>query len=204
MDRGHIILLNGTSSSGKTTIAKALQESLSEPYMHISGDHFLDMLPEWFWSPTEQEEAVARMRLIPAIISGLHRCVVALAESGINLIVDHVLQEIEWLEECVENWGRLDVLFVGVRCPLEVAEQREKERDDRNMGTARYQYERVHAHGLYDVEVDTSTLTVDECVTRITELVKKKPTKTAFREIENRFAAKASSISKAKRNAIRP
>jgi len=129
------------------------------------------------------------MRLVPAIIPGLHRCVVALAESGINLIVDHVLQEKEWLEECVEIWDGLDVLFVGVECPLEIAEQREKERDDRNIGTARYQYERVHAHGLYDVKVDTSTLTVDECVTRITELVEKKPARTAFREIRNRLSA---------------
>jgi chloramphenicol 3-O phosphotransferase len=189
MDKGHVILLNGTSSSGKTTIAKALQASLSEPYMHISGDHLLDMLPEWFWSPPDQEAAAAVMRLVPAIIPGLHRCVVALAESGINLIVDHVLQEKEWLEECVEIWDGLDVLFVGVECPLEIAEQREKERDDRNIGTARYQYERVHAHGLYDVKVDTSTLTVDECVTRITELVEKKPARTAFREIRNRLSA---------------
>lgn len=38
MNKGHIIFLNGTSSSGKTTIAKALQEKLAEPYMYVSVD----------------------------------------------------------------------------------------------------------------------------------------------------------------------
>jgi len=47
MEKGHIIFLNGTSSSGKTTIAKALQESLSEPYMRISVDDFIGKYPQW-------------------------------------------------------------------------------------------------------------------------------------------------------------
>ncbi len=190
MDKGHIIFLNGISSSGKTMIAKALQENLAEPYMHVSGDDFIGMYPEWFWGPAGQEETF--MHFIPAIISGLHRCVAALAKSGNNLIVDHVLQEKGWLKECVENWDGLDVLFVGVKCPLEIAEQREEERGDRNIGTARHQYKRVHTHGVYDLEVDTSLLTVDECVTRIMELLQKKPTKVAFQEIANGFAAEAS------------
>ena len=146
--------------------------------MHVSGDDFIGMYPEWFWGPTGQEETF--MHYLPAIISGLHRCVAALAKSGNNIIVDHVLHKKGWLEECIENWDGLDVLFVGVKCPLETAEQREKERGDRNVGTARDQYEHVHAHRLYDIDVDTSILTVDECVMRITELVKKKPTKAAF------------------------
>jgi len=127
------------------------------------------------------------MRFLPAIISGLHRCVAALAWSGNNIILDHVLQEKEWLEECVEKWDGLDVLFVGVKCPLRIAEQREKERGDRNIGTARYQFGRVHIHELYDIEMDTSVQTVEECVARITGMVKKKPTKTAFDEIANRI-----------------
>ena len=180
MEKGHIIFLNGTSISGKTTIAKDLQANLSEPYIHISCDDFICMYPEWFWGPMGHEEIFKRY--IPGIISGLHRCVGALAKSGNNLIVEHVLYEKGWFEECVEHWDGLDVLFVGVKCPLEITEQREKERGDRSIGTARVQYELVHAHRLYDIEVDTSILKVDECVTRIMELVKNKPTRADFRK----------------------
>ena len=40
----------------------------------------------------------------------------------------------------------LRVVFVGVCCPLDVLESREKERGDRQIGTARYQYDRVYAN----------------------------------------------------------
>ena len=155
--------------------------------MRLSGDDFIDMYPQWIWGPKGGKELYARY--LPAIISGLHGCVAALAGSGNNVILDHVLQEKEWLRECIEKWEGLEVLFVGVRCPLEIAEQREKERGDRNIGTARYQFERVHIHRYYDIEVDTSVLTVDACVAKITEMIKARPTLKAFDEIANRFGA---------------
>lgn len=42
---GRIIFLNGTACAGKTTIAHALQEILGEPYLHLSADHILGLLP---------------------------------------------------------------------------------------------------------------------------------------------------------------
>jgi chloramphenicol 3-O phosphotransferase len=187
MKKGLVIFLNGTSSSGKTTIAKALQDKLEEPYMYVSVDDFFHMYPEKYLNPTNQDEAIILSHLIPTVVSGLHKCVASLAQSGNNVLVDHVLQENGWLKECVENWKDLDVLFVGVRCPLRIAEQREKERGDRNIGTAQYQFERVHSHGLYDLEVDTSVLDVNECATRIMALINNTPKKLAFQELSIRF-----------------
>jgi len=187
MKKGQIIFLNGTSSCGKTTIAKALQEKLAEPYMYVSVDDFFHMYPEKYLNPTNQDEAIILAQLIPAVVSGFHRSIASLAQSGNNILVDHVLQENGWLTECVENWVGLEVLFVGLKCPLEITEQREKERGDRNIGTARYQFERVHAHGLYDIEVDTSILNVDECVIRILAAVNKKPKECAFQKLATSF-----------------
>ena len=44
---GRIILLNGASSSGKSTLARAMQQALPEPFLHVSSDHLVDsgMLP---------------------------------------------------------------------------------------------------------------------------------------------------------------
>jgi chloramphenicol 3-O phosphotransferase len=183
MKAGHVILLNGTSSSGKTTIARALQEKLREPYMYVSIDDFFHLYPERFLNPTSREEANALARLIPAVVSGFHRSIASIAQSGNNIIVDHVLQEQEWLKECIESWLGFDVLFVGVKCPLEIVEEREKERGDRNVGTARYQFERVHSHGLYDLEIDTSILSVEECIERIMELIDHKPASYVFQDL---------------------
>jgi chloramphenicol 3-O phosphotransferase len=38
---GKIILLNGASSSGKSTLASALQNNLEEPFWHYSIDHLI-------------------------------------------------------------------------------------------------------------------------------------------------------------------
>jgi chloramphenicol 3-O phosphotransferase len=187
MKTGHVIFLNGTSSSGKTTIAKALQDKLAEPYMYVSIDNYFHMYPERFLHPNSQEDAKVLDGLVPAVISGLHKSVAALARAGNNVLVDHVLQMDGSLKECVGNWVGLDVLFVGVKCPLKIAEKREKKRGDRNIGTARHQFELVHAHALYDIEIDTSRLTVAECVARIIKLINEKPKKSAFQELAARF-----------------
>ena len=180
---GHVIFLNGTSSSGKTTLARALQQELVEPYMYLSIDNFFHLYPDRFLRPNSREGAGTLARIIPAVVSGFHRSVAALALAGNNVLVDHILQDAGSLEECVEQWLGFEVLFVGVKCPLPIAEQREKERGNRTIGTVRTQFDVVHAHGLYDLEIDTSNLTVSECITRIIEAVYAKPNKSAFHEL---------------------
>ena len=43
--QGNVVLLNGTSSAGKTSIARALQEIMEAPYLHTGIDHFLPRVP---------------------------------------------------------------------------------------------------------------------------------------------------------------
>ncbi len=183
MTKGRIIFLNGTSSSGKTTIARNLLEKLPDPYMYISVDGFFHLYPERIFNPTNEEELAVLKKLVPAIISGMQRSVAVLAAAGNNLIVDHVLEQPEWLKECIELWAGLDVTFVGVKCPLHILEKRETDRGDRAAGLARYQFDRVHAHGFYDVEVDTSLLAVDECGTKIMEALSQEQSPGAFSQL---------------------
>ena len=46
MQPATVILLNGTSSSGKTSIAKVLQEIMDAPFLHTGIDHFLERWPQ--------------------------------------------------------------------------------------------------------------------------------------------------------------
>jgi chloramphenicol 3-O phosphotransferase len=57
----------------------------------------------------------------------------------------------------------LTLRTVGVFAPLEVLEARERERGDRLIGLARWQYDRVHRGRRYDLELDTSKATAMEC-----------------------------------------
>ncbi len=67
----------------------------------------------------------------------------------------------------------LDVFFVGVQCPLEILEQREKQRGDRHAGDAAKDLQTVHSFLPYDFEVD-SREPVEANATKIVEAWQKR------------------------------
>jgi len=81
----------------------------------------------------------------------------------------------------------LPAYLVAVRCPLDVVEAREASRRDRTLGQARKQFAVVHVHVVYDLEVDTSALSVDECVQHILRHVDE-AAPAAFRRMAKRMA----------------
>jgi chloramphenicol 3-O phosphotransferase len=48
------------------------------------------------------------------------------------------------------------VFFVGLRCPVDVLEARERARGDRRAGEARSDDAIVHGYGEYDLEIDST------------------------------------------------
>ena len=88
---GKVILLNGASSAGKSTLASALQQQLPLPFWHYSIDHlaFARVLPhasgEFPW-PTQRQQ----------FFQGFHRSVHAFAAAGNNLIVEHITETESW------------------------------------------------------------------------------------------------------------
>lgn len=84
MKKGNIILLNGVSSSGKTTLAWKIQELAKQPYYLISQDQFCEMWPYPFWKEKPEQIFNHTMHM-------MYQTIKMLAEQGENLIVDHVL-----------------------------------------------------------------------------------------------------------------
>jgi chloramphenicol 3-O phosphotransferase len=160
METGKVILLNGASSSGKTSLLKVLQNQLADPYLDMGLDKFIWMLPPRYLDRPLWDEVLGRA--IEAgetghrLVTGMHRAIRAAALAGNNVIADHVLVEPDWVRDCANQLSDIPAFLIGLRCPLDVLEQREAARKDRTLGQARLQFERVHAHGLYDLEVDTS------------------------------------------------
>lgn len=197
MEPGTIIVLNGTSSSGKSTLVSALQRSLDAPFLDAGIDKFIWMLPERYLSPPlwaevfaysypDGELHIAAGRQGHALVAAMHRAIVAIAEAGINVVADHVLLDPAWVADCARLLAELPAFFVGVRCPLAVVEERERTRRDRTLGQARAQFALVHAHETYDIEVDTSVASADECASVIVAHVLGGASPMAFRALAGR------------------
>lgn len=162
---GRIILLNGASSSGKSTIGKALREALDEPFLCVSSDQFVaaGMLPP------RQDTFDWWRHVRPRFFAGFHRCLPALASAGNDLIVEHIIEFRSWRDQLAVLLADLDVFLVGVHCRLDELDRREHARGDRRIGEGRSHVEvdRIHTFGPYDVEVDTTTGVSTELVESI-------------------------------------
>ncbi|GIG66976.1 chloramphenicol phosphotransferase CPT family protein [Phytomonospora endophytica] len=170
-----LIILNGGSSSGKSSLARALQESLSDPWLLLGVDDLIDAGPSWlldggdgdglaFGADGSVQPGAGFAALNRAWDAGL----VTMAREGARVIVDEVfLHGGESQRAWLKLLAGLPALWVGVHCPVDVVARREAARGDRIPGMAAKQAETVHIGMNYDVVVDTSTLTPADAAARI-------------------------------------
>ncbi|MBI2333166.1 MAG: hypothetical protein HYU84_13590 [Chloroflexi bacterium] len=118
-----------------------------------------------------------------SLFSGMHHAIAAAASRGNNILADHVFVEKAWVDECAELFSGMNAYLIGLTCPLDVLEQREKNRKDRTLGQAKLQYDVIRKFTQYDLELDTSKLTTDECVEKIIERLQSPPA--AFKSLKN-------------------
>lgn len=170
-----IILINGASSAGKTTLCKALQEHLAEPYIHLEENRFVYET----YHPRYLVAGVVE-GIFTKTMTGYYRSLRAFVSAGHNVLADTGFYSEDLVKQCAAELAGLPVWLVGVHCSLAELERREAQRADRSVGTAREQFESIHAHAVYDVEVDTSQMDSDECAERIKAVVESGVAPSAF------------------------
>jgi chloramphenicol 3-O phosphotransferase len=181
-----VILLNGTSSAGKTTVAQELQERFvadGECWIVLGIDDFLGKLhPAWHevgehvgphagdGFVVDPARAPGGVRVGPIgerLLAAYRAAVRAIAEAGINVVVDEVNIE----ERGAQRWGAalhgLDVLWVRIDAADAVKAERESARSDRLAGLAAAQRDRVHAGVQYDVTIDTGATDPGDAADRL-------------------------------------
>jgi chloramphenicol 3-O phosphotransferase len=142
---GRLVILNGASSSGKTTLATAFrdqQAALGEFWLLIGIDDFLSKLPpEWLdlglatgpgaraieglrFTTTPTGRALAVGETCRRLLHVYHRAVAAAARSGLDVVDDVVIDE-GILDDWLEVLAGLQPTWIGVRCSPEMAVERE-------------------------------------------------------------------------------
>ena len=200
MTPGEIIFLNGTSSAGKSTLARAVQEIMERPFVHTGVDHYFYYVPSRLivigdgidppatdgWLVVQPEDTMVDLRLGAAarkILRGMYASVAALSRSGVDVIVDDVLFDLDVMRSAVRALADCPVLFVKVHCPLETAEARERGRPDRSKGAARTFHEIAHAHWEYDLAIDTSISSPEAGARAVQEASRNPARRRAFRRL---------------------
>lgn len=170
-----IVVLNGGSSSGKSSIARSLQDLLGPTWLTLGVDDLIEALPlggepsgvpdsVGFGADGSVTVADDFRRAEAAWYQGL----AAIGRYGPGLIIDEVFLDGRASQErLADALGDLGVLWVGVRCDPEVAAAREKGRPDRVAGMARLQAGQVHAGVSYDLVVDTTNCSAADCASSI-------------------------------------
>ncbi|WP_176046458.1 AAA family ATPase [Burkholderia sp. BCC1644] len=156
------IVLHGPTSAGKSSLARALQDSSDVPMFHISLDAFVEMSRRRdMRSDDELNDAI---RLHHLNLQSTLRCV---AGSHFDIVVDLVLRDTPALDACIAALSPRHTVVVGVSCPLAILEQRERARPDRREGMARSQFGHPAYSRSYSMRIDTSTCSPDEGARRI-------------------------------------
>lgn len=196
---GQIIILNGAPRSGKTSIAHVIRESFDGLWVNLGVDAFKERIHPARLSPgIGLRPGGERPDLEPAIkvlFAALYESIAAHSRLGVNVVVDVGLhdaysQPLGILADGARRLRGLPVLFVGVRCPIEVVmERRAKTWDggapvpkDIPAPVQRFQRE-VHRSGIYDFEVDTSQLSPEACAAAIRRRLAEGPAPTAFQQL---------------------
>jgi len=182
--KGNIIILNGVSSAGKTTLTKQLQNAFDENYFWIANDMFCDMYSSKHWDANW-------VKSINEALTAMIYSIKTLSDNGMNVIVDQVFlnndTEGGLLEKSIRLLHNYPVLFVRVDCNKEELARRERERGDRTIGQAHSQLPLVHNHEIYDVAVDTSKEDSSDIIDKILGKLGKCDDAYAFKKLYDRL-----------------
>ena len=188
---GRVFLLNGVPRAGKSSIARALQDQLGTPTVNLGVDLARAATPPDLQPGVGLRPGGERPDLEPFIAAhygALFDSIAANAKQGINVAADFGIHDAYsrplgiW-EDAAERLADIPVHVVGVRCSLDVVLARRAAEADRyesaidgEVPAAVIRWEQaVHEPGWYDVEVDTSVLSPEECARHLLGLANDRP-----------------------------
>ncbi|GGK38826.1 putative O-phosphotransferase [Deinococcus malanensis] len=193
MSVGTLVILNGTTSAGKSSTQRALMNLADEPWLAAGVDHFwpfifgkyngltppADQGFHWIGRSDGATLHVDELRTGPVgyqFFTGIHRAIRAFLDTGFNVVADHCLWDQRLVDECAAVFSGVDAWMVGLHPPLAVSEEWERQRTDKQvLGMSRAVQRLIDGTRVeYDLTFDTSTLTPEACAQEILTAVRER------------------------------
>lgn len=165
-NKGTIIYLNGVTSSGKTSIVEALRAAGADFY-YLSDDIFEDNIIDIEYGALGYWESLAEAVFL------MHKTACLFSDAGKTVVIDSMLLEAEGFaphySQVQQIYGNYPLRMVEVFCPLEICRQRNVKRSDRYESQSEEQSALMAQNVHYDLRLDTSSLTPEQCAAKIME-----------------------------------
>ena len=213
---GQIVLISGTSGSGKTTTCAQWARRAAESWLMFGMDLTVGtLIPAKYTMFGEKKEEGYRPTSYGPVcmkaLSAMHAMVAAAARTGQNMVVDHLMfVDPPVLQDAVWRMADVPVLFVNLKPSREVLRQRVTSREIHvipdpireamaaagpdilaAMGAELAEaepwfYEHAYANEIYDLELDSSAMTPEEVCLAIEARLAEGPAR-AFAELRRKY-----------------
>ena len=157
-----MILLNGPSSAGKSTISRELQKRLRE----MNADQLIISIDDYM--RTDPKETIYEddiYEIMPDICRDTKNAI----EQGKTVIVDHAITSERIYDAMMDAAKGGKAYTVKVSCDIEILRKRETERGDRCPGSAEASLEYLWPKDGYDICIDNGKRSAGENVEIILE-----------------------------------
>jgi chloramphenicol 3-O phosphotransferase len=186
-----IILINGPSSSGKSTlidqfIKKSNKEFIkvafddilylihkvnwSKQLLSILGENIIKNKKEFFYYNEESNDKNDLYRIkfnnsYTELLYSMHSFWKILIDNGFNIIIDHIFLYENWYNDFSSKININNCIKIGIYCDLSILNKREMKRGDRPLGVAERSSQLVHNHKIvYDFKLNTHKMNKEECI----------------------------------------
>ncbi len=190
---GIVIILNGPSGSGKSSIQKEFQHLMMPNLWCKTGIDMLFDAPmpnitaenmsfwqspnpiRWVQESTDENGNKIITLFIgeqgTKVAYGMNSAIADYAKNGCNVIVDYIAYDPAWLTDLQKKLAGIRTYYVAVDISLATLEQREAARGTSPKGHARSHYFTIYGTINYDLRVNSEKNSAQEIAQQIKELI---------------------------------
>lgn len=209
MKTGHLILVNGSSSAGKSSTCEAFQNLSPNLYVHLGIAEFWRSIPskqlqitqatpEFYQTNTYYQEGKPYFRITPGpvldkVMCASYQAIATYLEAGFDVISDQLFWKPEWFQRALVAFHPYSVYFVGLFVSDEEGARREQQRSQKDPANIAYEHRSpgwnrcsalvTHAHMIYDIEIDNTHLTIEETAQKLLQAVRASKNPSAFKKL---------------------